>query len=141
MRKIMVFGTFDIFHEGHRDFLRQASKFGDCLVVVIARDETVKNVKREDPSNNENDRLEIVKESGLVAKAVLGGLNDKYDIIREIDPDVICLGYDQSFFVDKLQDKLESFGMNNVKIVRLISYHPEKYKSSRLRLLKSKSKL
>jgi len=56
--KIMLFGTFDIFHEGHRDFLRQAREYGDYLIVVIARDETVKNVKGKLPRNNESVRLQ-----------------------------------------------------------------------------------
>ena len=43
--KIMTFGTFDIFHLGHKSFLKQAREFGNYLIVVIARDKTVKNIK------------------------------------------------------------------------------------------------
>ena len=45
MTKVMVFGTFDYLHEGHKDFFRQAKQYGDELVVVVARDETVKQIK------------------------------------------------------------------------------------------------
>ena len=44
-KKVMVFGTFDIFHKGHENFLKQAKKLGDCLTVVVARDETVLKFK------------------------------------------------------------------------------------------------
>ena len=40
MKKVMCAGTFDIVHKGHIYFLEQAKKFGDYLVVVVARDST-----------------------------------------------------------------------------------------------------
>ena len=46
-KKIVIAGTFDILHPGHVYFLKEARKHGDSLVVVIARDETVKNLKGE----------------------------------------------------------------------------------------------
>ena len=64
MIKIMVFGTFDIFHEGHKNFLKQAREYGDYLIVVVARDETVEKVKKRLPQNDENSRLEIIEKSG-----------------------------------------------------------------------------
>ena len=45
MKKVILFGTFDIFHKGHKNFLEQAQEFGDYLIVVIARDKTVKKIK------------------------------------------------------------------------------------------------
>lgn len=45
MTVVLTFGTFDIFHPGHEYYLREAKKHGDKLVTVIARDQTVKNVK------------------------------------------------------------------------------------------------
>ena len=41
----MLFGTFDGLHEGHFDLFRQAKKYGDYLVVVVARDVNVKKIK------------------------------------------------------------------------------------------------
>lgn len=130
MSKAMVFGTFDIFHPGHRDFFRQAKKRGNYLVVIIARDATVEQVKKQRPMNSEQKRLEEIQESGLADEVVLGNLTDWYAVIAEHRPDVICLGYDQEFFVDKLQEKLESFALEKTKIIRLNPFEPEKYKSS-----------
>jgi cytidyltransferase-like protein len=42
---VMVFGTFDGIHDGHRYFLNEAKKFGDKLVVAVAKDTTVKTLK------------------------------------------------------------------------------------------------
>lgn len=132
-KKVMVFGTFDIFHLGHRSFLRQAKENGDYLTVVVARDKTVKSVKKQDTKNKEQARLENVQKSMLADEVVLGSLGDKYEVIKKYKPDVICLGYDQKFFIKNLKSKLMDFGLVETEVVRLKSYKPEIYKSSKLR--------
>lgn len=131
-KKILVFGTFDIFHKGHESFLRQARKYGRNLIAVVARDKTVWKVKGRLPKNGEKARLEKIKKSGLADKVILGNLRNKYAVIEKIKPDVICLGYDQMAFVDNLADFLFEKGMKNVKIKRLESYKPDIFKSSKL---------
>lgn len=44
-KKVMAFGTFDLFHPGHQYYLSEASKSGDELIVVIARDLRVEHIK------------------------------------------------------------------------------------------------
>ncbi|MCK9379008.1 MAG: adenylyltransferase/cytidyltransferase family protein [Candidatus Moranbacteria bacterium] len=132
-KKVMVFGTFDIFHPGHRSFLRQARKYGEYLVVVVARDKTVEVVKKKKTTDDEQERANVIRKSGLVEEVVLGSLGDKYEVIEKHRPDVICLGYDQKFFIEKLKEKLEEFELNKTEIIRLDPYYPEKYKSSKLR--------
>ena len=135
MKKVLVFGTFDILHPGHEYFLKQAKEQAGhsqagYLVVVVARDLTVKQVKKIMPQNNELERLKAVKKLDYVDKAVLGSMDmDKYKIIEEIKPDVICLGYDQTAFVDDLQAELEKKGLKP-EIIRINAYKPEKHKSS-----------
>jgi len=130
MKKVMVFGTFDIFHPGHRDFLKQARKHGDYLVVVVARDKTVEAVKKQETRNNEQIRKKVIQESALADEVVLGNLEDKYAVIEKYKPDVICLGYDQEFFVDELAQKMKEFDLKKTVLVRLEPFRPEKYKSS-----------
>ena len=130
MTKVLVFGTFDIFHPGHEYFLKQAKKHGDELVVVVARDSTVKNIKGKMPINDEQYRLRVIQALDFVDKAVLGYESiDKYKIIEEIKPDIICLGYDQSAFVDDLEKKLHELELKT-EIIRLGAYKPHLYKSS-----------
>ncbi|MCK5490568.1 MAG: adenylyltransferase/cytidyltransferase family protein, partial [Candidatus Pacebacteria bacterium] len=102
MKKVMVFGTFDIFHKGHEDFFRQAREFGEYLIVVVARDENVLKIKGKLPRDNEDMRQEKIVESKLADKVILGNLDDKYKVIQEYKPDVICLGYDQGTFTENL---------------------------------------
>ena len=129
--KVMVFGTFDILHPGHLNFFKQAREFGNFLIAVIARDKTVLKIKGRLPKNNEKKRLNNLKNNNLIDKAILGGLKDKYEIIKKLKPDIICLGYDQKAFIEELKNKIKDFGLK-IKIVRLKSYKPEIYKSSKL---------
>ena len=131
--KIMTFGTFDIFHPGHKSFLKQAREFGNYLIVVIARDKTVKNIKDRLPQNNECDRLQVVMKSNLADKIVLGSLTDRYAVIKRYQPEIICLGYDQKVNLKELKEKLVEFDLRKTKLTRLDPFHPEKYKSSKLR--------
>ncbi|MEK7115819.1 MAG: adenylyltransferase/cytidyltransferase family protein, partial [Patescibacteria group bacterium] len=113
MKKIvMCFGAFDVLHPGHDDYFRQAKEHGDELFVVVARDVTVVDVKGNLPSMNEDARLEAVLDHPLVDDARLGYPGDKYKIIEEVNPDVLCLGYDQEAFTENLDAELARRGLS-----------------------------
>ncbi len=133
----MAFGTFDHFHEGHKYYLSEAKKLGDTLVVIIARDETVKSIKGHLPDFNEKERKKMVEESGIATEIVIGNKGDKYKVLKKYKPAIIALGYDQYAFTQRLQKYLIDQGLNT-KIVRIESFKPEEYKSSLIRLKKSK---
>lgn len=128
--KVIVFGTFDLIHKGHIHMLKEARSYGDYLVVVVSRDQTVGKVKGKTPKFDEQTRLKQVKDLGLADKVRLGYLEDKYRAIAEEKPDVVALGYDQREFVDNLEEAVGE----NTRLVRLSSYHPEIYKSSKLKV-------
>ncbi len=130
MKKVLVFGTFDGVHEGHINFLKQAKKYGS-LTAIIARDLTVKRLKRRYCYNSERKRLRDVLATKLVKDARLGHLDDPYKVISEIKPDIICLGYDQKFFTSDLKEELKERGLK-AKIIKLKSYKPRIYHSSLL---------
>jgi len=37
---VMCYGSFDLYHIGHVDFLQQAKRFGDALIVIVTDEET-----------------------------------------------------------------------------------------------------
>lgn len=129
----MVFGTFDIFHEGHKNFLNQTKKHGDYLIAVIARNKTVLKIKGGLPKNSEQKRIDAMRKSGLVDKVILGSLTDKYAAIKKYQPDIICIGYDQNHFIlEGLENFLRNEKLSHIKIIRLAPHKPEIYKSSLL---------
>ncbi|HEY4487689.1 MAG TPA: riboflavin kinase [Candidatus Paceibacterota bacterium] len=133
--RVMVFGTFDIIHPGHEDFFRQARALvaSPYLIVSIARDTVAERIKGQDPRNNEEARRIQVAAHPLVDEAILGDSEGYIDHIKNVSPDIIALGYDQSGeFVDTLETDLAEAGAHT-KVVRLKAFEPERYKTSKLR--------
>jgi cytidyltransferase-like protein len=107
-------GVFDIVHVGHIESIKEAKRYVDILVIVIARDKTVYKNKNRYPINNEIMRLYVIKEFKDVDIAILGDERDFMKPVMKIEPDIIFLGYDQSL-PDELKDKLSE----KVSIVQL----------------------
>ncbi|MBT6068642.1 adenylyltransferase/cytidyltransferase family protein [Candidatus Peregrinibacteria bacterium] len=131
-KKVMIFGTFDYFHAGHEYLIEKAKELGDYLIVVIARDKTVEKIKGDLPDHNEKERLSILKKHPAIDKAVIGNAKDKHKVVVKHKPDLIALGYDQFVFTHTL-NKLIIDHKLNTKIVRIESYKPETFKSSKIK--------
>jgi len=118
MVRVMATGVFDIIHLGHLHYLEESKRLGDELVVVVATDSTVRKRKHE-PITPEKMRLELVASLKPVDSAVLGKEGgDIFQIVRELKPDIITIGYDQPFEERTLEKELASRGLN-VKVVRM----------------------
>lgn len=132
MKKVMVFGTFDIVHCGHLHMFKKAREYGDILVVVVGRDKNVEKIKGIGPMHNENERLDFISHIDLVDNALMGDKDDIYKVIREQHPDVIALGYDQKTYIDQLEEEISKAGLKT-EIVRLSEYQPNRLKSSKIK--------
>ncbi len=120
---ILVFGTFDKLHPGHRFLLDEASKRGE-LSVVVARDANVVRIKGRAPVQDEKARIRAVQEAFPDATIILGDSHDFLVPVRAVHPDLILLGYDQ-----KLPPGVRVSDLP-CPIERLPAFEPEKYKSS-----------
>lgn len=133
MRKVMVFGTFDGVHEGHKAFLKQAKLHGTHLVVSLAPDAVVERLKERTPDNAFSQRKEALEELELVDEVVEGDLREgEYRVVVAQSPSVIAIGYDQDALEEDLRDWI-SAAARPIKIEKLDSFKPEIYKSSKLR--------
>ncbi|MEK7507631.1 MAG: adenylyltransferase/cytidyltransferase family protein [Patescibacteria group bacterium] len=128
---VLVFGTFDLLHEGHISFLKQAGRFGDFLIAVVARDKTVVDLKSRKPYHGERTRLAAVRKIQDISKAFLGDkILYSYSILKKLKPDIICLGYDQHKLETDLCARMEKGKLPQIKIIRLRAHKPEKFKTS-----------
>lgn len=127
MKKVIAFGAFDGLHSGHLDYFKQARAYGDLLVVSVGTDKNVERIKGKKPLFNQDERLDLVSSCRLVDKAVLGEEEDFFHHIKSVEPDVICLGYDQWAKEGDLRAELKKVGLSNVEIYRLKPY--EKYRA------------
>lgn len=114
----MAVGVFDLLHLGHVHYLNEAKKLGDELVVVVARDSTARKFKHQ-PITREEMRRELVEALKPVDKAVLGHEGGIYDILGEVRPDFIALGYDQKHDEAKILAECKARGLDGTKVVRM----------------------
>ena len=129
MKKVLVFGTFDGVHDGHRAMLREARKITNpglvitdnvnpkssttynlppttYLVAAVAPDSVVLKLKNHTPRHSQAERIQMLKNEHLVDEVILAddSVGD-WKIIKKVKPSVIALGYDQ----DELRASLEEF--------------------------------
>ena len=126
-KRVMVFGTFDGIHEGHRYFFREAKKFGDRLIVVVARDASAQMLKNQLPKMNLAARIQKVREEKIADEVVAGDeIVSAWDIVKTCRPDVIALGYDQQELKENLEAHLQNFDWKpEIKIIG--AHEPERY--------------
>ncbi len=119
---VLAAGKFDILHLGHLAYLEQCRKLAGEdgeLVVVIALDTTIKSARGALPVFPQEHRRRIVESLEIVNRAVLGYDSSNHsDIVEDIKPDIIALGYDQYTNIDSLEESFRMNGMST-KIVRL----------------------
>ena len=88
-------GCFDLLHIGHIHCLLSASNYGDILVVGINSDSSIKRIKGEErPVIPQNERVEILSALECVDYVILYEEDTPYNIISELQPDVLVKGGD-----------------------------------------------
>jgi len=136
-KKILIAGTFDILHPGHIFLINEAAKLGD-VYIIVATDKNREIYSGEAPIVPEQQRLEVMKSLKNVKEAILGRHdNDTLKTVAEINPDIILLGPDQKFSVEKLQTALKMKGLNHIEVKRLEKFY-DKFKLHSSSLIKKK---
>ena len=119
MKTVVATGTFDLLHPRHLYYLEESRRLGDELYVIIARDANVRHKPR--PVIPEDQRMKMVGALKPVDRAVLGDLHDMFRPIREIQPAIITIGFNQHFDEAKLVADLRSRGIGS-EVVRIDQY-------------------
>ena len=132
IKVVLAGGVYDILHLGHLAVLTETKTHGDVLVVVVATDVTVETLKGRRPVFPEEDRRALVESLKPVDAAILGyeDVGMGYEqVISEVKPDVIALGYDQDTLARTVTELVKRKGLK-IEIVRLSKFDKEKYLSS-----------
>ena len=121
---VLAGGVFDIIHPGHIHTLNAAKALGDVLVVAIATDKTAQKMKKRPPLHNQELRRELVSCLSMVDIAMIGHEEDIFETVKEVNPNIIVLGYDQIHQEKFIDDGCKRINLD-VEIVRLQSPVPE----------------
>lgn len=110
-------GVFDLLHPGHVRYLQQAGALGDLLVIGINTDASVRRNKGpERPITPEAERAEVLAALDCVDAVTTFGEDTPFDIISEVQPDVLVKGADWAHDAIVGRDIVEARGGEVVRI-------------------------
>ena len=114
-------GCFDLLHAGHARTLAAARRLGDCLVVCLNSDGSVRRLKGpERPIIAQDDRVDLLQALGCVDAVLVFDEDSPDDALRQLQPDIWVKGGD--YAVDQLPEArlVASWGGCTVTV----PYHP-----------------
>ena len=96
MKIVVASGYFDPFHVGHLEYLIEAKKLGDKLIVIVNSDVQCK-LKKGEPFMKEDDRTAIVSYLKMVDQTFIAVDEDETvcEFLRLIKPDIFAKGGDR----------------------------------------------
>lgn len=108
MRKVITFGTFDVFHVGHVNILERAKKEGDYLIVGVSSDALNFKKKSRYPIYSQQDRIKILESLRFVDEVFIEeSLELKAQYIQNSKADVLVMGDDWLGRFDDMQEFCE----------------------------------
>ena len=110
-------GCFDILHAGHVRYLQAAKELGDCLVVGLNSDVSVRALKGiSRPINGEEDRAEVLSALSAVDYVVIFSENTAEELVKELQPDVYVKGGDYNIKALPEAELVAAYGGRTVLI-------------------------
>lgn len=108
MKKVITYGTFDLFHQGHYNLLKRAKELGDYLIVGVTTDNFDLERGKINTCDNVMDRIEAVRATGLADRIVIEEYRgQKIDDIQKYAVDIFAIGSDWEGYFDYLKEFCE----------------------------------
>ena len=105
MKKVITYGTYDLFHQGHYNLLKRAKDLGDYLIVGVTTDNFDLERGKMNTCNNVMERIEAVKATGLADQIVIEEYKgQKIDDIIKYGVDIFAIGSDWEGHFDYLKE-------------------------------------
>lgn len=107
-KRVMTFGTFDVFHVGHLRLLKRARSLGDILIVGVSTDEFTFRKKSRLPVFTESERMEILRSLRCVDDVFREeSMEQKREYLIEHRANVLAMGDDWTDKFDEFRDICE----------------------------------
>lgn len=118
---VLTGGCFDVLHTGHIEFLNNAKKQGNILVVMLESDETLRKIKGENrPINNQQNRAKILSSLNSVDFVICisyFSTNQEYnELVKTLEPDIIAVTKGDPLFKTK-KEQAESIGGRVIEVI------------------------
>lgn len=95
MKKVITYGTFDLFHQGHYNLLKRAKELGDYLIVGVTTEHFDEARGKVNVIDSIMDRIENVKKTGFADMIIVEDHEgQKIEDIQKYGVDIFTLGSD-----------------------------------------------
>ena len=130
MKKVITYGTFDMFHKGHYNILKRAKEYGDYLIVGVTGENY--DIGRGKLSVNDTlaTRIENVKNTGLVDEIIVEEyLGQKIGDLIKYDIDYFVIGDDWKGKFDHLSRYCEMVYLERTKGISSTELREKSFKN------------
>lgn len=133
MRKVITYGSFDLFHEGHYQLLKRARELGDYLIVGVTTEHYDEYRGKLNVMDSLMERIENVKKTGFADEIIIEDhIGQKLEDIQKYQADVFTVGSDWVGAFDWLKDYCEVIYLERTKNVSSTMLRARNYKILKL---------
>lgn len=114
--KVITYGTFDLFHEGHYNILKRAKELGDYLIVGVTSENFDKSRGKLNVKQSLVERIENIKKSGFADEIIVEEYTgQKIEDIKKYKVDKFAIGSDWVGKFDYLNEYCEVVYLDRTK--------------------------
>ena len=108
MKKVITYGSFDLFHEGHYNILKRAKELGDYLIVGVTTEQYDETRGKLNIVDSLAERIENVRKTGFADEIIVEDhLGQKVEDIQKHNIDIFTVGSDWEGKFDFLKDNCD----------------------------------
>ena len=116
MKRVITYGTFDLFHEGHYRLLERAKALGDYLVVGVTTEGYDQSRGKLNVVDSLMTRIENVRKTGFADEIIIEeSTGQKFRDIKKYQIDIFTVGSDWTGYFDYLKDYCEVVYLERTK--------------------------
>lgn len=116
MKKVITYGSFDLFHEGHYNLLKRAKALGDYLIVGVTTEQYDEARGKLNVVDSLIDRIDNVRKTGFADLIIVEDhVGQKIEDIQKYDVDIFAIGSDWLGAFDYLKDFCEVVYLERTK--------------------------
>lgn len=95
MKKVITYGTYDLFHQGHYNLLKRAKELGDYLIVGVTSEHFDEERGKVNVVDSVLERVENVRKTGFADEIIIEDhQGQKIEDIQKYDVDIFTVGSD-----------------------------------------------
>jgi len=138
MKKVITYGSFDLFHDGHYNLLKRAKALGDHLIVGVTTEQYDEYRGKMNVVDSLMQRIEHIKQTGFADEIIIEDHEgQKIEDIQKYGIDIFTVGSDWTGKFDFLKNHCDVVYLERTKGISSTMMRQKNYKIVRLGIIGS----